>query len=253
MNPYCFIHCIGKFKVPDPWKNIAIGGINRLYYTYGGEGGYFLNGEKYAFKEKHLYLIPAYNYIPTWSSYESEEKRLDHLFVNFEIIPPIITKEVIEFDPKNDPMVSAALSWIEQATNKSKWKINNLEKHELYCFKAMIVYIVNAMINACNVNTLDDKILISALEKIHRGLGGEISIKEIAEESFMSYYGFIRKFKNVIGMTPYAYLKQLRIRTATALRDGGATLDEAAEKCGYSEASALLHAISGEKRLPKVQ
>ena len=88
---------------------------------------------------------------------------------------------------------------------------------------------------------------------MHKSIEADLSIREIAEKSFMSYYGFIRRFKNALGMTPYTYLKQLRIRTATALRNEGATLEEAAEKCGYSDATALLHAISNEKRLPDMK
>ena len=253
MNTYCFIRCIGKFKVPDVWKNNVNGGMNRLYYIIDGEGGYFLRGKKYTFKKKHIYLIPAYDNIPTWSSYDSEESKLNHLFVNFEIIPPIITKEVIELDPSSDPTVEAALTALDKIVEKSKWKINLLNDSQIRYLKATVVYIVNTMISASNVKTLDDKILIRALEKMHKGISEDISIKEIAEESFMSYYGFIRRFKNALGMTPYTYLKQLRLRTATALRDDGATLEEIAEKCGYSDSSALLHAISGEKRLPEIK
>ena len=252
MNTYCFIRCIGKFKVPDMWKNTTNGGMNRLYYIVDGEGGYYLRGKRYSFKKKHLYLITAYDNIPTWSSYETDEARLNHLFVNFEIIPPIITKEVIEFDPSTDPTVELALSILDKIIENSKWKINNLSDTELRYLKATVVYIVNTMITACNVKTLDDKILIRALEKMHKELASDISIRDIAEKSFMSYYGFIRKFKNALGVTPYTYLKQLRIRTATALRDEGATLEEIAERCGYSDATALLHAISNEKRLPSM-
>ena len=90
--------------------------------------------------------------------------------------------------------------------------------------------------------------LDSVKDKDFLNISEDISIKEIAEESFMSCCGFIRKFKNALGVTPYAYLKQLRIRTANALRNEGMTLEQAAEKCGYSDASTLLHAISIESK-----
>ena len=76
---------------------------------------------------------------------------------------------------------------------------------------------------------------------------------KILREEFLSNEEFIRRFKNTLGVTPYTYLKQLKIRTATALRNEGMTLEEVAEKCGYSESAALLHAISGEKKLPKIK
>ena len=116
MNQYCFIQCLGKSKVPDEnkWHNNVSGGLNRLVYVNGGEGGYYFRGEKRFFKTGHLYLLPCYDDIPTWSSYESDEKRLDHTYVNFELVPPIITKEVVEFDPHADPLVSAAFTSLER-------------------------------------------------------------------------------------------------------------------------------------------
>ena len=255
MNTYCFIHCMGNQPVPEAgkWKNNIGGAINRLYYITKGEGGYFLDGKQYTFKKNHLYIIPAYANIPTWSSYENEESRLHHIFVNFELIPPIITKEVIELDPHKDPILSSTFNTLCQLIESFQYKLNSIKDDELRYLKASVIYIVNKMITEAGVKRLDDKIVISALEKIHKGISGDVSIKELAEQSFMSYYGFIRRFKNALKMTPYTYLKQLRIRTASALRDEGTTLEETAEKCGYSDAAALLHAISNEKRLQKIK
>lgn len=255
MSTYCFISCTGKAKVPDEdkWKNSINGGINRLYYIVDGIGGYYKNQKKHYFKKNHLYLLPAYNDFPTWSSYKSENDRLNHIFVNFEMIPPIITNEVIEFNPHNDPMVSIALSMLDKISDSAKLRMYNIGEDELYYLKATVIYIVSKMAKAGEIKMLKDKILISALHEMHDNISTDISIQEIAIKSHMSYYGFIRRFKNALGITPYTYLKQLRIRTANVLRDEGATLEEAAEKCGYSDPSTLLHAISREKKLPKAK
>ena len=255
MNPYCFIQCVGKSKVPDKdvWKTNVSRGINRLLYVLGGEGGYYLRGEKHTFKKDRLYLLPAYENIPMWSSFENMESRLDHVFVNFEMIPPIITKDVIEIDPHKDGMMSAAFSMFDKIAESTDCRMYNLKSDELDYLKATVIYMIKKMIAVGNVKMLDDKVLISALEDMHKGISSDISIQRLAEKSFMSYDGFIRRFQKALCVTPYTYLKQLRIRTATALRDEGATLEEAAEKCGYSDAVALAHAIANEKRLPQIK
>ena len=256
MKQYCFIQCLGKRKVPNEkdWYNIAPGGMNRFYYINGGEGGYYLRGKKHYFKKGYLYFIPGYDAIPTWSSYESYEKRLDHTYVNFELVPPIITKDVIEFDPNSDPLVSVATSAITKIAepNTGLW-LRNLKNEELQYLKANIIFILDKMTAVGYLKKLDDEIIISALEKMHKNISKNVSIKEIAENSFISYEGLIRRFNKVLGMTPYNYLKQLRIRTASALRAEGATLEEIASRCGYSDACALLHAISNEKKLLKTK
>ena len=232
----------------DKWSNNIVGGINKLYYIVDGTGGYYLRGKKYTFKKNHFYLLPAYNELSTWSSYETPESRLNHIFVNFEMIPVIFSKEVVEFNPHDNPILSAALSVFDKIAESAKCNLYTLGDDEMRYLKSTIIYIVNKMITECDVKMLDDEILVSALKKMHKNISEDISIKEIAEESFMSCCGFIRKFKNALGVTPYAYLKQLRIRTANALRNEGMTLEQAAEKCGYSDASTLLHAISTESK-----
>jgi AraC-like DNA-binding protein len=39
----------------------------------------------------------------------------------------------------------------------------------------------------------------------------------------------------------------LKLRTAQALRASGETLERAADICGYSDSSALLHAMKNDK------
>jgi transcriptional regulator GlxA family with amidase domain len=94
-----------------------------------------------------------------------------------------------------------------------------------------------------NRESVKDKVILKALTLMHENLGKKQLISEIASECYLSTNGFIRRFKKEIGETPYSYLKKLKVRTAQNMRMSGATLDEIAEKCGYSDSSALLHAI----------
>ena len=81
---------------------------------------------------------------------------------------------------------------------------------------------------------------------MHSRAKEKISIADIASECHMSTEGFIRKFKHIIGETPYNYLKRLKIRTALKVKKAGASWSEAAELSGYSDTSTLLHAIKNE-------
>ena len=71
--------------------------------------------------------------------------------------------------------------------------------------------------------------------------------KQIAEESFsietlaydmaMSRTNFFRKFKALTGGTPNDYLKNYRLTRAAELIRGGARINEAAEKVGFTSSS----------------
>lgn len=254
LNQYCFIHCFGKAKVPEKgkWKNNVRGGINRLYFIVDGEGGYFRGSEKKHFKKGFMYFLPSYDNIPTWSSYETPESQLDHLYMSFEILPPIITDQVIEFDPKEDPVIEAALyTWMRIAEKYRS--IRNIDDESLDYLKSTALFIMNKLIHKSNIKMLEDKTMLYALELIHRNVPNSISIHEIAKSVNMSYDGFIKKFKIHLRTTPYQYIKKLKVRTALALHEDGVTFEEAATRCGYSEAAALLHAISNEKHLHKIK
>ena len=72
----------------------------------------------------------------------------------------------------------------------------------------------------------------------------EITISEIAAKFHMEQNSFIRRFKKFANVTPYQYLKKVRVNMALALMKGDKyDLHEIARKVGYSDASALSHAI----------
>ena len=85
--------------------------------------------------------------------------------------------------------------------------------------------------------------VISALGIMHTRLHESISISHLAQSVYMNEDSFIRRFHKVVGTTPYAYLKNLRLRTALYLRNSGMGLTEIAKEVGYSDASSLLHAL----------
>ena len=97
------------------------------------------------------------------------------------------------------------------------------------------------------MNPVKDPAITGALEYIHASLSQKITVQALAERVFLSEGGFIRKFTREVGMTPYAYLKKLRVQTALALKEEGYTYDTIASQTGYADASALLHAIGSYK------
>lgn len=56
-----------------------------------------------------------------------------------------------------------------------------------------------------------------ALEFIHANLAEDLSIEQIARESYLSAFHFARLFKNTLGLTPHQYVLQNRIERAKRL------------------------------------
>lgn len=241
--------CAGRCKVGEGWKTTADGGLNRLYYINGGRGGYIKNGERIPFQAGMLYLIPYYANIIT---YTDLEENLEHTFVAFISAHPILSTDVMMIDPESSDRLKSALSAFTDFC-----KLNYLHRtapkpypneNELNLLKAITVYITEKMLTVHDDRVIGDATVISALNMMTESLNTHLTVAELAEKHEMTVNGFIKKFTRCVGETPYSYMKKLKIRTAVMLRENGMTLEKAAEACGYSDASALLHAISSSHK-----
>lgn len=246
MSDFCKVYCSGSVKAPYDWITSVPIGIVRIVYINGGEGGYVKNNEKIPLKKNNLYLFPGNaHFVKTYSSYETDEARLDHAFVNFELIPPILSDEVMCIDPEEDDEIRHAVEIFKALCIKSTEKkvFENLSSTDRKYLKGTVLFLVDKMIEKYNCEVVSDKTIIKALRIMHESIGKKQTIDDIARACYLSTDGFIRKFKREVGETPYSYLKKLKIRTAQNMRLSGMKFSEIAEKCGYSDSCALRHAI----------
>jgi AraC family transcriptional regulator len=80
-----------------------------------------------------------------------------------------------------------------------------------------------------------EKAISHCLEYIHRNLDQNISVNDLAASVNYSVYYFIRLFSREVGMTPYEYIKSIRMEMARFyLRTSEVTIGEIAQKCGYT-------------------
>ncbi|MBT0958964.1 AraC family transcriptional regulator [Alphaproteobacteria bacterium KMM 3653] len=87
---------------------------------------------------------------------------------------------------------------------------------------------------------LSDPQLAGALQGIHAGAGGNLSVSEMARAAGMSRSGFFERFRKQVGRAPMEYATDWRMAVAkTLLRQGGLTIAEIAMKVGYGSASAF--------------
>ena len=225
------IICCGKNHPDERWRCDDIIGINRLYYIHRGKGGCRHNGKNYPFRPGKLYLIP---YTRDFKPYTNPEEPLLHTFADFELMPPVLTGAILSADPTTDSMASAALAVFDTAAAEKR--VNPL------CIAA-IVHLVGYLVERNGALTLQDPVVLQALQTIHARLQEPLRVEELAQACYMNKDSFIRRFARVVGITPYAYLKNLRLHTARSLRAEGLSLAEIARRTGYSDASALLHAL----------
>ena len=84
-----------------------------------------------------------------------------------------------------------------------------------------------------------DKRVSIAIEYFHAHLDFPILLEELATILGCTSYHLIRLFRLQKGMTPHAYLTQLRLEKARSLIDDGVALSDAAIQAGLSDQSHL--------------
>jgi AraC family transcriptional regulator len=83
-----------------------------------------------------------------------------------------------------------------------------------------------------------DRRLRRAIELIHTHFDEELSIEQMAQAAFLSEFHFARLFKQIVGVTPHAYLASVRMEQAMKLLIAtDLSLLEISQRVGYASQS----------------
>ncbi|MBE6596484.1 MAG: helix-turn-helix transcriptional regulator [Ruminococcaceae bacterium] len=247
------IICYGSSRAPaDSWHCKKHIGINRLYYIHSGVGGYTHGGREYPFVKGMLYFIP---YTADFTPFCDSRDPIMHTYIDFELIPPIITSEVISLGADSSETIARAKDIFvlgARADERDARDISALYSDPTLweLSRASIIYLVNQLVSANGIERITDRVVIKALEMMHLRMSERLSIKDMARDCYMSPDSFIRRFSRVVGITPHAYIRNLRLRSAQYLRESGMGLSQIANEVGYADAASLLHAL---KNIEKTQ
>ena len=231
--------------VPKNWSDTVIMGINRLYYIHGGSGGYTENGRDHIFQNNMLYFFP---YTSNFKVTSSNTDPIVHSYMDFELVPPILCSKICKIKPDDNGLVKSALDIFlggAEMIAANELTMGEFKKeNELYSLcNAVAVYLATAAAKSASATVVNDKIVIAVMEEMISKIDKKLTVESLAAKQYITPDALIRRFKRTIGTTPYAYLKQLRLRTARYMLEEGNTLSETASACGYSDSSALLHSI----------
>jgi AraC-like DNA-binding protein len=78
---------------------------------------------------------------------------------------------------------------------------------------------------------------------LHENAGRTVTLAEVASVAGLSQFHLARYFQLAFGSPPITYHRELRLSRAADLLAGGASVAQAAEAVGYSDATAFSHAF----------
>lgn len=245
---------VGDRKVPDKWFVSQRVKIQRLYYIKGGTGS--MNdghGGRIPFEKGKIYIQP-YNFEANFISDPGDP--IDHVYYDFLSTPPIISNEPIVYSPDENSTATALIlatgclirqlidsGIIDKIYDYVPPYMLSKDSEFGHIFRGILSTLLMTLSFEKEISFSDDTITVNALDTIRKKYMTPLSVSDLASEAGFDVHYFIRRFKQVMGMTPYAYLRSYRLIKAAELIGGGMSITRASEQVGYESPAALSRAL----------
>lgn len=239
MNLSLQMSTFGQGTAPENWVLAQTTEMQRLYYISGGAGSYQLpDGRCVPFRAGCFYLF-AYNFPARFFS--DPANALEHIYFDFVSMPPILADAPL-CHPAESPELRALAALLKQTTQGHN-------RTDFDCGYALLNLTLTLLQREMTVPFRTDPVISEALTLIWNAYQQPLCIRTLAEQVHLEQNYFIRRFKAVMGQTPYAYLRTYRLARAKECIHAGASMAQAAERTGFQSAASLSRALRTEKNL----
>lgn len=227
----------GNCVAPQKWITYVHRHSYRLYFVRGGKV-YFRVGDKEIKLQKNcFYLFPSS--LPFLVRQDPDD-RLDHLYYNFIMSPPLIASEPIVCSLDEHPLLPSFLLLME---NSVEYYQSHHEKAYKNTAKSILEAFLSFLFTIKPFPTTIDRDILTSVKYIESHYPENLTMRDLAAQACLDENYFIRKFRKTLGVTPYSYLLNLRLGIAAEMRDLGATSSEAALAVGFQHTSSYHRAL----------
>ena len=254
-NISLYIYSMGSRTAPPDWRITMPVKMQRLYYIKSGIGWMIdAAGMRTPFEPGKVYRHP-YNLVDRFVT--DPVSPVDHIFFDFISTPPIIAPSPIVYE------VAAHSSIRDMLTLIDSYLIERMKGETYYFRRGAVNGVTQPSLveqNQIMYNLLETLLMMlhfekplpftsdiavrETLELIRKEYASHITVSALSRRAGFEPSYFIRRFKRVMGVTPYAYLRAYRLLKARELLADGCTITRAAELVGYENASSLSRALA---------
>ena len=235
--------------VTKNWHNKKVSLVNSWHFANNSEGFIDYNGKKIRVEKGDVYILP---YTVDYKLSQSE-KLYNHSYLCFIDLNSMCFNEIVIIK-KDDSLLYKTALYIKELIesisplhHEGFYALMDFTDNlpEIKLIENLIEYfILNIFINDKRIK---DKAVSEALLYIHKHYTEKITIDDIASRVFLNKNYFIKKFRDIIGMTPYEYITELRIGTVKTLSQSGLSVIEASERAGFSTTASYYRAVKNSK------
>ncbi len=215
----------GRLYNPTNWGYYPHYLTNRFYYICSGNVVY---KNKITLKPGYIYLFSADE---EFQVVQSQDDPIDHIYFDFISSHSFIDKELIEINPNDYPRLKNVINALTMDYTLSDLPADVAESYLNIILYELREYFVQNRIY-CDLTT-------DIFRLIHESKASELTVAGIADTLNVNVNHMIRTFKKDTGITPLKYIGLMKSELAISYARKGETLEDIAEKLGYSTVSAL--------------
>lgn len=205
-------------------------GFYRLYYYYDGAAGFVKNSEKkIRFKNRHLYLMPAYD------SYELSKEIGENFGMRFMYVHIIFNR-----------FLASDILELNIEENSAEYHILEaiMKRMEAGAAESSLTELLNCLLNTLKLDdllyTASKKSLYNVIKYINENISGDLTNPKLSEIAGFNPRYFIRLFRKQFGTTPHRYIQNIRLKHAVNMLRNGDTITEISRKLGFMEEKSFL-------------
>lgn len=210
--------------------------VNRLYFVNRGRAVVRIGGKEWELREGYFYILPRSDGFTPVSS-----ENFDHTYFDY-YSPRILRADQITEEALERHGAAHFLSFINAliATEEEQTLHQTMQPFlEAFLSYASSTFLADRYIK--------NEAIASAVSYIHESFA-TVTTRELAERAHLNESYFIRLFRACTGLSPLAYVRARRVLHGKHLLSMGASVEAAAEACGYGSPSAFYKAVRAETK-----
>ena len=215
----------GRLYNPSDWGYYPNYMANRFYYICSGTVTY----------KGKLTLKPGFVYLfrsdPDFQVVQSPDDPIDHIYFDFISSGDFVDRECIEIDPSEHPRLLAIINALTV-----DYTMNDMPQDVAESYLNIIFYELRDHFVS---NRAYCELTTRIFRYIHESSAADLTVTGIADALGINVNHLIRTFKKDTGITPLKYIGLMKSELAISYMRKGLSLEDIAEKLGYSTVSAL--------------
>lgn len=225
---------------PQTW-NLSTFRINRIHVPLEGMAKYRdVNGEK-TLRTGNLYLL-----INGFSQDLSmvPNTPYNHLYLDFQCLPPLFSRELLEIALEKDAYVHDLLGVIRRlieagAEIEEGRFLVSADDEVFFEVEQALTLLLLYLQRRYSLDVVENEKIEDAVRFIQRHYQEPIQNEDVARALHIDNRYLIRLFTRYVAMSPYQYLTQCRIEQAAHMLRSGRSVTDTAFACGYQSETAF--------------